>query len=172
MPQNAPTSSDVLSEPDSQLNDRQLAAIDAILQGLAMTQVAQAVGVDRKTLYRWRIHDLAFATELRERRREAIQLRVDRLCNLLDEAMDVLQRQMHENSAPISHRAARTLLVVSGIGKSLYPPTKAKPQPAGVNPSPARPELTPSAARALARAVNSLDLLGVGAPPPAGAAAG
>ena len=51
------------------LSDRQRAALELILLGQNDSAVAERVGVDRRTIYRWRNENETFAAELYTRRR-------------------------------------------------------------------------------------------------------
>src|SRR4051812_797801 len=48
--------------------DRQRLALDLILQGKSLSKVAKCIGIDRRTLFRWRHHDRDFIAELNRRR--------------------------------------------------------------------------------------------------------
>src|SRR5436190_22035054 len=51
-----------------QLSEKQRNAIELLLQGLSDVQVAQQIGVDRVTIYRWRIRSSLFRSELARQR--------------------------------------------------------------------------------------------------------
>ena len=54
----------------NKLSQKQLTAIDMILTGLNDREVAEALGVGRNTVNKWRNHNEDFQAELNERRRE------------------------------------------------------------------------------------------------------
>src|SRR5207248_1855311 len=64
-----PAAQSVMQE-DQLLTDQQRVAVELMLNGVTQTAVAKAVGIDRKTLYRWRTEDTAFRDELHRRRSE------------------------------------------------------------------------------------------------------
>jgi hypothetical protein len=158
----APGDSNQDIDPAEQLNERQLKAIPLILAGSTNTAVAAAIGVDRRTIYRWRMYDLAFGTELTLRRRELYQNCVDRMYTLLHSAMEVLERHVKEKYAPTAHRAARTILSLSGVGKAvasaIAPVKKQTPSP---QPTGAPSELSPRAIHAMTKAIDAMDMLGL-----------
>ena len=61
----------------------QLNAIDHLVHGATDQETAEAVGVHRVTVTRWRNYDVVFQAELNRRRREVWQVSTDRLRALL-----------------------------------------------------------------------------------------
>ena len=120
MSHEVPSSPQVDYEPEPwlALSDQQLKAIPLLLQGKTDVDAAAEVGIDRKTLYRWRLYDENFADELKRARTEIYRSCVDRLCSLIHAAIDVMERQVKEKYAPTSHRAARSILSLSGVGRA------------------------------------------------------
>jgi Helix-turn-helix domain len=124
VPQNAPEcpeirkDADKSSHPaDSELSANQLAAIELILSGASDTAVASELNINRKTIYRWRVLNDAFRHELNCRRRSVLDLHSDRIRVLLESAVGALAKQLRDAYNPTSHRAARTILAISRIGK-------------------------------------------------------
>jgi len=120
-----PIPSDALSPLDPNLTDRQHAALDLIAAGLTLSNVAVQLRIDRKTLYNWRKTNPQFRAALESRRRELTDAASERFSELLDRALDILEKQLNNNYAPTAHRAARTLLVLARLG-SLPPTTNDK----------------------------------------------
>src|SRR5438874_1364212 len=106
--------------PDG-ISDRQRQAMDLIASGETDTAVANAVGVNRRTIYRWRIENRRFREELQLRRRELYDRAQDRFRAMLTRALDLLDKQIGDKYAPTALRAARTLLVIAAIGKTAVP---------------------------------------------------
>jgi hypothetical protein len=102
-----------------ELSERQQAGLEMILAGATDTAVAAALQLSRRTIYAWRVENETFAAELRRRRSAIYQNHVDRLRSLLGRSIDVLERQVAERYAPTSHRAAKTLLSLTGVGKAV-----------------------------------------------------
>jgi hypothetical protein len=102
-------------------DDRQRVALELILTGATLTAVAKAVGIGRKTLYRWRTQDMVFRDELRRRRQEILDSSVDRFRDLLGKSMDLVAEHLADPFTTTALRAARTMLVMSGVSKLAIP---------------------------------------------------
>ena len=103
-------------DSDPPLPPNQQAAIALLLTGAHTGDVAAAIDIDRRTLYRWRYHDPQFIRELRRQRAQALDNANDRLRHLLTNALSALEVQVNDPYAPTSHRAAKTLLSLARIG--------------------------------------------------------
>lgn len=104
---------DIRALQSSELSDGQLHAIDLIIQRLPDTQVAEAVGVTRRTIYNWR-HWEVFDDALRERRQMIQNAALDQIRSLLPDAMDLLGKQLRQESDPLqAYRAASLLLHIA-----------------------------------------------------------
>jgi hypothetical protein len=68
-------------------------ALEMMLAGAFDTTIAKELGVDRRTIYRWR-EDPEFAEELEERRLEIRDAFYARLLGMAGAAMDALESQM------------------------------------------------------------------------------
>ena len=94
------------------LTKRQLAAIPLLLQGRSDAQVAQQIGVDRASIFRWRKNG-QFSRELEKQRQVVWQQSVGRLQAMLEPALDILQRQIQGDDPKTALRAAAILLRVA-----------------------------------------------------------
>src|SRR3954469_13289102 len=103
--------------PDT-ISDRQRAALELIASGATDTAAAAAVGVSRRTIYRWRIEDARFRDELHVRRSELYGRATDRFRAMLSVALDLLDRHMKDAYAPTARSAARAVLSLAAIGKT------------------------------------------------------
>ena len=137
-------------DPDPPLPANQQSAIALLLSGVHTGDVAAAVGVDRRTLYRWRHHDPRFIRALRHQRAELLDTANDRLRNLLDAALNTLQLQLADPYTPTSHRAAKTLLSLARIGEPA-PRRRSTPSQSAIRnsqsailPTPTAPDYTPA----------------------------
>ena len=95
------------------LSERQLVAIDRMLQGAGDAEVAAELRVERSTVYRWRTGHPAFHVELERRRRQVMRQSVDRLRSLMPAALGILQQQMNDPKTAL--RAAAILLRLTGL---------------------------------------------------------
>jgi hypothetical protein len=101
LPQNAPKCPIEEGEGNTDadgLSSRQRGAIELLAAGKTASQVATQVGVNRKTLYRWRHEDANFVAELDARRREIWSATADRLRALLPKAVDTLAKELGRQS--------------------------------------------------------------------------
>ena len=97
------------------LNDRQLVALRMMIAGKSDSEITQAVGVHRQTLWRWRQHDDDFRAELQRQRRIVCDEAADRFRALLAPALDVMEEQLHDEYDLSRVRAAIAVLRVSNI---------------------------------------------------------
>ena len=75
----------------TQLNDKQLQAIDLILIGNTDDWVAKHVGVNRSTVNQWKNHNPYFKAELNRRRKEVWGATLDRIRHLAFKALDTAE---------------------------------------------------------------------------------
>jgi hypothetical protein len=74
-------------QPDP-LTPEQLNAVDCLVQGKSDQEVADIIGRDRATLWRWKTRVPLFAATLEQRREEVFGVALHRLRNLLGKAID------------------------------------------------------------------------------------
>src|SRR5690242_18040887 len=79
---------------DPPLPPDQQTAIALLLTGAPTGHVAAAIGIDRRTLYRWRHDDPCFIRELRRQRAELLDNANDRFRYLLNNALNALELQV------------------------------------------------------------------------------
>jgi transposase-like protein len=103
------------------LSDKQLAAIDLLASGLSDSDIALAIDINRRTLYRWRQHNPLFQAELNRRRQALWQNSADRLRSLLSPALDILEKQLKDPYDRTAFRAAINVLRLAGT-KKIAPP--------------------------------------------------
>jgi hypothetical protein len=104
----------------SQLNPKQLAAIELLAQGASFQLTAAQLNIDPKTLYNWRKNP-HFQSHLELRREETLGQATDHYRSMLVDTLDILFKQANHPYAPTSHRAARSLLALSRLGFALVP---------------------------------------------------
>jgi hypothetical protein len=80
-----------------------------LLQGTSDADVADAVGVDRTTIFRWR-NTVAFAREIDRQRRLRRERADNRLQSMLGDAVEVLKKQLESADPRLAVRAAHILL--------------------------------------------------------------
>ena len=85
----------------TQLNDKQLQAIDLILIGNTDDQVAKYVGVNRSTVNQWKNHNPYFKTELNKRRKEIWETTLDKRRHLTLKALDTAEMLIEQGNERI-----------------------------------------------------------------------
>jgi transposase-like protein len=111
VPQNAP---ECPNWPDD-LNEKQRVAIELLVSGRSYTAAAQAMNVDRKTLFRWR-QDALFQQALEERHMELWSEATQRLRGLVHPSLDVLEQDLNQRYDRARFRAAATILRLAKVG--------------------------------------------------------
>ena len=92
------------------LKDQQMLAIPHIVAGKSDAQVAEAVGVARETVNRWRNHDQDFRNELTQSRRAQINARISALSSVNTKAIEVMEELLDSKDEGTRMRAAMHLL--------------------------------------------------------------
>ena len=99
----------------TELNHRQLAAIDALIAGATDEEAATAAGVHRVTVNRWKNHNPFFVAELCARREALWGASVAKLRALLPKAVDRLEREI--DGGPDGLKAALELVKLTGLAE-------------------------------------------------------
>jgi hypothetical protein len=76
------------------LTERQMTAITLLNLGHTHGAVAATVGVDRRTIYRWRLHNPVFAAELHRRQHELYQVLGNRIRMLALKCVRVVDTEL------------------------------------------------------------------------------
>ena len=92
------------------LKEQQMLAIPHILAGKSDAQVAEAAGVARETVNRWRNHDKAFQDELSQSRVAQVNAQVIALSSVNTKAIEVMEELLDSDDEQIRMRAAMHLL--------------------------------------------------------------
>lgn len=96
----------------AQLTAQQHRALDLIAAGSRDSEVAENLGVNRTTVWRWRHYDSEFQAELNLRRYELSQAATERLRSLVPCALDAIAEELE---GPRKLRAAATILDLAGF---------------------------------------------------------
>ncbi len=99
-----------------ELNDRQLAAIDALIAGATDREAAEHSGAHRVTVTNWRNHNPVFRAALNARRAELWSTSLDRLRSMLPKALDRIEEEITGGDVPQGLRAALKVLEIAGMG--------------------------------------------------------
>jgi Putative ATPase subunit of terminase (gpP-like) len=111
------------------LTDIQVRAIELTVQGLADTQIAQMLSVNRKTLWKWKNLNDDYKAALANARSQVHATVVDRYRALLLKATTVLAKFLEDPVEDKRFRAALGLLNMAGCFRPL--PTPADPRISG-----------------------------------------
>jgi hypothetical protein len=117
--QNSPeftVSPDRLNCDPSNLNQKQVAAIELIASGRSYTTTAELLGIDRSTLYLWR-QQPRFQERLEARTHELWGKANDRLKSMVEPALEVVARQLEAKYERTCWRAANLVLRLTKLGK-------------------------------------------------------
>jgi len=93
------------------LTIEQLNAVELLVMGKTDKEVAEAVGVNRVTVTKWRLYDPYFQAELNRRRKEIWGVVVDRFRSLLLKALNTVEKAIEEGDA----RTAIEILRMAGL---------------------------------------------------------
>ena len=98
--------------PDNirQLSQEQMNAIDHLLKGQSDRAAAEAVGVNRQTIWDWRNNDPLFIAELNRQRVEHWSEARERLKSLANRALDVVEQQLNSDDPKAALAAAKYVL--------------------------------------------------------------
>ena len=105
------------------VSDKQEMAIDLVMVGLSDGEIAKRAGVSRKTINKWRNHDLDFRAVLAERRKALREQHQDELSGMVSEAIGVMREAMREGEIPTRLRAAQAVLRMSGLQTAMQTET-------------------------------------------------
>lgn len=105
--------------PAHALSEQQKAAIELLLLGRALTETAEAIGIDRKTLYNWR-RERAFVDELDARRDELWGDAAARLRAMVNPSLDILEQDLANRHERARFRAATAVLRLADLRRTLH----------------------------------------------------
>lgn len=108
------------------LTIQQLNAVELLIMGKTDREVADAIGVGRETICRWRLYHLGFQAALNTRRQEVWGAAADRLRSLSGRAVDILGEELDNPD----HRmqAAIHVLRLAGLDKAGPPQGETDPE--------------------------------------------
>lgn len=92
------------------LSPQQAAAVDLLLSGQSVTAAAEAIGVERETLSRWRNHDPAFIAAFNERLAVQWESNGAKLLEARGRAIDTLIELLDSEDTAVKLKAAAALV--------------------------------------------------------------
>lgn len=117
------------SNPDKQLSEQQFQAIELILKGETLTDVAKMLGVSRQTVSAWKNKDVAFKRELDEQTRQLKSTVYDKI---LTNAVPMIDRLMEIALKSESDKTALDAIIYS-FNRILGTPGKTSQEVTGDN---------------------------------------
>jgi hypothetical protein len=118
-----PNGADRHSAPAAQvpagLTDAQLRAIELLLAGTSPAKVAQACGVDRRTIFRWRHECEPFRAELDRGRRAMWASAVERMRAMVGRSLSILEEELDDEYDRSRVRAASLVLTHSNVRRMM-----------------------------------------------------
>src|SRR5688572_29353883 len=99
------------------LSDKQRAAIELLLLGRRPSDIAAALDVDRRTVFRWRQDD-TFREELARCRRELWSGAAERLRARVHPSLDVMEQHLADRYDRSRFRAAAAVLRLADLHKA------------------------------------------------------
>ena len=96
----------------TELDTRQLRALEQLLAGATDGEAADAAGVSRQTVSAWKLHNPAFRAELNRQRAELWDGSQDRLRSMVPRALDVISDALEGEDAA---KVAVQLLRLAGL---------------------------------------------------------
>ena len=104
------------------LSEPQLQALDLLAQGMRVTHVAQSLGLDRSTLFRWKTQHPPFIAALNRRHKETLDSLSVKVSHILSSAITEIGRTLKpKHSQENRLHAAIAILRTFGSRKLLQP---------------------------------------------------
>ena len=91
------------------LTDQQRQALRLHLQGMSDARIAETLGLQRSTVWRWRTQDVRYTVALDTERNELWSDIRERLRGLATEAVDVIEIALEDNDVKAAWRVLETL---------------------------------------------------------------
>lgn len=113
------------------LSIEQQNAIGLLITGLTDREVAERVGVRRETVTKWRLYHPAFRAELNRIRKGLWEQGVDRLRNLVPDAVSVLEEVIHDINNPHRWRIALDVVRLAKV-PDRFPESHGPDTPQGI----------------------------------------
>ena len=101
-----------------ELTPTQCAALDQLILGKSDRETAEAIGVHRVTVTRWRLHDQLFRAQFKRLKLEIMTGSVNRLRTLVPKALDCLAHHLNPRSDFCMKAVAQVYALVKAGGLS------------------------------------------------------
>jgi transposase-like protein len=111
---------------DSGLSDQQIQVINALSNGVTVTEAAEQAGIHRNTINNWRRNELAFQHALADAQYDRALFHRERAESLVDKAYATLEALLADPKTPASVRLKAVLYILDKA--STPPPPKSQVQ--------------------------------------------
>jgi DNA-binding CsgD family transcriptional regulator len=102
--------------PD-RLDDKQERALQMIILGEQDVEIAATLGINRKTIYRWRKYDMQFMRALNERQALMREMAQNGLLELTEGALEAVREALKDKDNRVRLQAARLVLDLLNVKK-------------------------------------------------------
>jgi hypothetical protein len=106
--------------PATQLTHQQRVAIELLAIGQTDAAVAAALGMHSRSIARWRRERPLFKAELERRRDQVWSEASDQLRAMINDALRVFERDLHDANPAVSHRTAFQALKLAKLGPRIW----------------------------------------------------
>jgi hypothetical protein len=96
------------------LSGNQVRAIELTVQGLSDTHIAEQLGINRRTLWRWKNFDDVYRRALENARLQTHAAVIDHYSALLVRSTNIFAKMLQDSSEDKQFRAAQTLISMAG----------------------------------------------------------
>jgi len=104
-----------MTDEIKEMDTKQEKALELALAGMSDVEIARRVRVSRQWVNRWRNHDEEFMEALRERRQALREQRMDRMTELMEEAIAAARGALRSPNENTRLKAAALVYKVSGL---------------------------------------------------------
>ena len=104
------------------LSEKQEMALELAVTGMTDVEIARQVGVSRQWVNKWRNQDQGFMEALAERREVMRAMHMNRICQLMDRAMIILEEAMETADEKTRLKTAMYVMKMSGLQGFAKPP--------------------------------------------------
>ena len=104
-----------MDDHNNGLSDKQEMALELVMSGMTDGEVAKRVGVSRQWVNRWRNRDGDFMEALETRRQMMREHHMNRLSQLMDQAIAILGEALEAGDEGTKLKTAMYVLKISGL---------------------------------------------------------
>lgn len=129
--------------PDLGLSCTQLRAIELTVQGYSDSHIAEKLGINRRTVWRWKNFDDCYRRALDNVRMQTHATVIDRYATLLVRSTNIFAKMLQDPAEEKQFRAAQTLICMAGCFRPIATRLQNHPPPQPQRPDNDEPEPEP-----------------------------